>query len=105
MRASSPAAPRSTGCPAAGAGDEPVEDGEGVERSGRSLRVVLDGLDREDVVAEPLDRSVVQVDLADVESARGRQRTPDDLDLVILGGYLDGARGDRAGGGARTRWR
>ena len=69
--------------------DEPVEHGQRVERPGRALRVVLDGLDRLLAVAQPLDRAVVEVDLADPEPGRGRQRRADDLDLVVLGGHLD----------------
>ena len=68
---------------------EPVEHGERVERPGRALRVVLDGLDRQLAVAQALDRAVVEVDLADPEPGRGRQRVADDLDLVVLGGDLD----------------
>ena len=45
-------------------GDEPVEDGERVERARRALGVVLDGLDRQLAVAQALDRAVVEVDLA-----------------------------------------
>ncbi len=74
---------------AAHGGDEAVEDREGVERAGRALGVVLDGLDRLVRVAQPLDRAVVEVELADVEAGRGRQRLADDLDLVVLGGDLD----------------
>ena len=40
-------------------------------------------------MAQPLDRAVVQVDLADAEARCRRQRVADDLDLVVLGGHLD----------------
>src|SRR5262245_62097342 len=72
-----------------GGRDEAVEDREGVERAGRAFGVVLDGLDREIAVPEAFDRSVVEVDLADMEAARLGQRVAEDLDLVVLGGHLD----------------
>ena len=72
-----------------GRGHEPVEHRERVERARRALGVVLDGLDRLLRVAQALDGPVVEVDLADVEAGRGRQRVADDLDLVVLGGDLD----------------
>ena len=56
--------------PAGAAADEPVEDRERVERPGRALGVVLDGLDRQLAVAQALDRAVVEVDLADAEAGR-----------------------------------
>src|SRR6478735_26043 len=68
---------------------EPVEDRERIEWSGRALRVVLHGLDRQLAVAQPLDRAVVEVDLADPEPGPLRQRRADDLDLVVLGRHLD----------------
>ena len=68
---------------------EPVEDRQRVERPGRALGVVLDRLDRLLAVAQALDRAVVEVDLADPEARRRRQRLADDLDLVVLGGHLD----------------
>ena len=37
----------------------------------------------------PSTEPVVEVDLADPEPGRGRQRLADDLDLVVLGGHLD----------------
>jgi hypothetical protein len=40
---------------------KPVEDRQRVERAGRALRVVLDGLDRQLAVAQALDRPVVEV--------------------------------------------
>src|SRR5204862_4475151 len=55
----------------------------------RAFGVVLDGLDRLLAMAEALDRAVVEIDLADPEPGRDRQRRPDDLDLVILGRHLD----------------
>ena len=69
--------------------DEPIEHRQGVERARRALRVVLDRLDRQRRVAQALDGAIVQVHLADVEPAAGRQRRADDLDLVVLGGHLD----------------
>ena len=69
--------------------DEPVEDGERVERAGRALGVVLDRLDRQLAVAQPLDGAVVEVDLADPEADAAGQRLADDLDLVVLGRHLD----------------
>ncbi len=70
---------------------EAVEDLERVERPGRALGVVLDGLDGPLTVAQALDRAVVEVALADVEAARRGQRLADDLDLVVLGRDLDPA--------------
>ena len=78
-----------TGRSIRGRGDEPVEHGQGIERSGRALGVVLDGLDGQLGVAQALDRPVVEVELADPEPGRRRQRLADDLDLVVLGGHLD----------------
>ncbi len=63
---------RRCGSMLAGGGHEAVEDGEGVERAGRALGVVLDGLDRQVPVAQALDRAVVEVHLADAEAARPR---------------------------------
>ena len=40
-------------------------------------------------MAQPLDGAVVEVELADAEPGRGRQRLADDLDLVVLGRDLD----------------
>ena len=40
-------------------------------------------------MAQPLHRAVVEVDLADPEPGRRRQRVPDDLDLVVLRRDLD----------------
>ena len=40
-------------------------------------------------MAQPLDRAVVEVDLADPEAGRRGQRVADDLDLVVLGRDLD----------------
>ena len=42
-------------------------------------------------MAQPLDRAVVEVDLAHDEATRGRQRLADDRDLVVLGRDLDQA--------------
>ena len=53
--------------------DEPIEHGQRVERSGGTLRVVLDGLDRLLAVAKALDRAVVEVDLTHVEARRRRE--------------------------------
>jgi hypothetical protein len=78
--------------PRAGGRDEPVEDGQRVERTRAALGVVLDRFDRQRAVAQPLHRSVVEVDLADDEAARLRQRVGDDRDLVVLGRDLDQAR-------------
>ena len=75
--------------PAPDGGHEAVEHGQRVERAGRALGVVLDRLDGLVGVAQPLDRAVVEVDLADPEAAARRQRVADDLDLVVLGGDLD----------------
>ena len=72
-------------------GHEAIEDRQRVERTGRALRVVLDGLDRLGRVAQPLDRAVVEVALADDEAAVWRQRLADDLDLVVLRRHLDAA--------------
>src|SRR5688500_5427010 len=66
-------------------GDEAVEDGERIQRAGRALGVVLDGLNRQLHVAQALDRPIVEVHLADAEAAAARQRLADDLDLVVLG--------------------
>ena len=82
---------------------EPVEHGQRVERAGRALGVVLDGLDRLLAVAQALDRAVVEVDLADPEARRGRQRVADDLDLVVLGRHLDEAHLEVAGPGGSRR--
>src|SRR4051794_37726781 len=60
--------------------DEAVEHRERIERSGRTLGVVLDGLDRQLDVSQALDGSVVQVDLADGEARSRRERFGDDLD-------------------------
>ncbi len=75
---------------------EPIEDGHRVERTRRSLGVVLDRLDRALAVAQAFDRTVVEVDLADPEARCGRQRLADHLDLVVLGGHLDVAGVDVA---------
>ena len=93
---------------------ETVEDVHRVERPGRALGVVLDGLDRLRRVAQALDRTVVQVALADDEAALRGQRVADDLDLVVLRRDLDAARsrrrapdgsrrGGRSAGGACSR--
>ena len=73
----------------AGRLDEPVEDRQRVERTRAAFGVVLHRFDRQRSVAQPLHRSVVQVDLADHEAARRRQRVGNDGDLVVLGGDLD----------------
>src|SRR6185369_14033120 len=70
---------------------EPIEHRERVEWARRALRVVLDSLDRERGVAQALDRAVVEVDLAHAEAGTRRDRRPDHLDLVVLGGDLDQA--------------
>src|SRR3990172_2178862 len=76
--------------------EEPIEDRERIEWRGRTFRVVLDGLDRQLTVPEALDRTVVQVDLADAEAGGGRQRVTNNLDLVVLGRHLDQTRVDVA---------
>ncbi len=68
---------------------EPVEHLERVQRPRRAFRVVLDGLDRQLPVTQPLDGAVVEIDLADVEPGCRRDRMADHLDLVVLGGHLD----------------
>ena len=71
---------------------------------GRALGVVLDRLDRQRRVAQALDRAVVQVQLADVEAATpAGSDVADDLDLVVLGGDLDAARGRGPGPGGSRR--
>ena len=55
-----------------------------VLRAGAALGVVLDREDRQLAVAQPLDRAVVQVDVADVEAARRQRRAGVDLELVVL---------------------
>src|SRR3954453_11422926 len=72
--------------------DEPVEHGERIERARGALGVVLHRLDRLRAMAQSLDGPVVQVELADAEPGCVGQRVADDLDLVVLGGDLDGAR-------------
>src|SRR4051794_10870282 len=86
--ASSTAHPMTAAGTTRSSGDEPVEHSERVQRTGRALGVVLDRLDRLLAVAQPLDRSVVEVHLADVETRGRRQGPADDLDLVILGRHL-----------------
>src|SRR5262245_628506 len=54
------------------------------ERPGGAFGVVLHGLDGQAMVAQALDRAVVEVALADVEARGRRQRVSDDLDLMIL---------------------
>src|SRR5258706_4305310 len=73
-------------------GDKAVEHCEGIERSRRALGVVLHGLDRELGMAEPFDRAVVQVDLADAEATALRQRLAHHLHLVVLRRDLHVAR-------------
>ena len=85
-------------------GHEPVEHRERVERARRALGVVLDGLDRLLAVAQALDRAVVEVDLADAEARRRRQRVADDLDLVVLGRHLDDARAPTSWTGWFAPW-
>ncbi len=65
--------------------EEAVEDLGRIQRTGRALRVILDRLDGQLMVAQALDRTVVEVALADVEARPCRQRLRDDLDLVVLG--------------------
>src|SRR4051812_45915154 len=72
-------------------GHEPVEHRQRVEWTGCAFRVVLDGLDREGRVAQPLDGPVVEVHLADVEAGVPGQGLGEHLDLVVLGGDLDEA--------------
>src|SRR4051812_6474957 len=78
---------RSPGSPRGG--DKPVEHSERIERARSALGVVLDGLDRQLRMAQPFDRPVVEVDLADPEPGCGRERLADDLDLVVLRRDLD----------------
>src|SRR6188768_1188679 len=68
---------------------EAIKDCERVEGSGRSLGVVLDRLDGLGGVAQPLDRPIVEVVLADDEPRLGWQGVAHDLDLVVLRRHLD----------------
>src|SRR5258708_5904687 len=62
-----------------------------VARARRSFRVILVGADRQRLVREALDRSVVEVPRRDYEArARGDRRFVD-LELVVLAGDDDAA--------------
>src|SRR4029079_6324956 len=83
------AVPRASRSPRFGAGDEPVEYGQRIERARRALGVVLDRFDRQRLVAQPFDGAVVQVDLAQLEPGAGRYRVAHHRALVVLGGDLN----------------
>ncbi len=70
---------------------KPVEHLERIERTRGAFGVVLDGLDRQAVVAQPFDGAVVEVALADPEPALGRKRIAHHRHLVVLGRHLDAA--------------
>lgn len=48
--------------------DEAIEDGQRVQRPGCAFRMVLNGFDGQLAVPESLDRAIVEVHLADIET-------------------------------------
>src|SRR5579885_3588563 len=69
---------------------ELVEEVRAVVGAGGGLRMILDAEDGQPLVAEPLERLVVQVDVARLDVRRQRRRV--DGEPVILRGDLDLAR-------------
>ena len=69
------------------------EQGPGVVRARRGLRVVLDGEDRQLAVPQSLDGAVVQVHVRDLERRRPGNRllAPLDGEAVVLRGDQDPA--------------
>ena len=84
-------------------GHEPVEHGERVERPGRALGVVLDGLDRQLAWRRPSTEPVVEVDLADAEAGRRRAATRRRPGPRGSGRSPGRARGRRPGPGGSPR--
>ena len=72
------------------------EVGKGVVRSGRGLRVVLHGEERQLAMAHPFDGAVVQIEVGDLERGRARHpvRIANYREAMVLGGdeHLTGAQ-------------